>query len=383
MDEKCKKILDDSRILLHAKTVKELAEKGAKVVIMAHQGRPGGNDFSTLEEHSKKLGEVLRLPVMYVNDVYGEKAKRAIASLNPGDILVLGNVRTVPGEMEEKTPLEHSRSEMVGTLAPLFDLYVNDAFSVAHRSQASVVGFAHVLPSAVGRLMEEELDSLHKVTEEERKERPCMYVLGGAKVEEAVGITNYALSNRIADRILTGGLVAGLFLHAQGVDLGEENLKNLEKRKELRFVPDAQGILHRFPDKVVLPQDLAVNEGGKRVELAIRKLPAKGPIEDIGSKTAQEYVEIVSQAKMIIFHGPLGVYENPEFAKSSRAVFKAISQSGAFTVAGGGDTMAALHQFGLTKRISYLSTGGGALLDFLMGKTLPGVEVLRIKSRSD
>ena len=222
VDPETKKILDYTRIKRHGETtIKELAEKGAKVVVLAHQGRKGDPDFIPLKQHAEILGKVLGKPVKYVDDVFGEKAKNAIKSLKNGEILVLENVRTFDGETKKGTPEEHAETEFVKNLAPLADLFVNDAFAAAHRAHVSIVGFTAVLPSAAGRIMERELKSLSRVLE--NPEKPCVFVLGGAKADDSLEISRYVLSNNIADYVLTGGVVGHVFLAAKGVNLGKPN----------------------------------------------------------------------------------------------------------------------------------------------------------------
>ena len=263
VDPETKKILDDTRIRAHGETtLKELSEKGAKVVVLAHQGRPGDPDFIPLKQHAERLEELLGKPVKYVDDLYGEKAKRAIRELENGEILVLENTRTYPEERKSKTPEEHAESDFIKALAPLADLFVNDAFSAAHRSHASVVGFTAVLPSVAGRIMERELKALSRVLES--PEKPCVFILGGAKADDSLKISQYVLKNNIADYILTGGITGHLFLVATGVDLGKPNMKLLEKQKVLGLVPGIKDLMAEYPGKIKVPVDVAVEVEGKR-----------------------------------------------------------------------------------------------------------------------
>jgi phosphoglycerate kinase len=223
IDPGTKKILEDARIRAHAETtIRELADKGAKVVILAHQGRKGDPDFIPLRQHSEILGKILKKPVKYVDDLYGEKAKNAIKSLKSGEILVLENVRTFAGETRDGTPEEHGKTELVRNLAPLADLFVNDAFAAAHRAHASIVGFTAALPSVAGRIMERELKSLSKVLE--NPEKPCIFILGGAKADDSLEISKYVLDKEIANHVLTGGVVGQVFLAANGIDLGKPKM---------------------------------------------------------------------------------------------------------------------------------------------------------------
>ena len=375
VDPETKKVLSDTRIRAHGETtIKELAEKGAKVVILAHQGRPGEPDFISLEQHAEILGKILGKPVKFVDDVYGEKAQKAIRELKSGEILVLDNVRKFPGERKKATPEEHSKSELVMNLAPLADIFVNDAFAAAHRAHASIVGFTVLLPSAAGRIMERELKALSKVLE--NPEKPCVYILGGAKADDSLQISKYVLDNNIADHVLTGGITGHLFLVARGYDLGKPNMELLEKKELMGLVPGIKELMEKYPGKIETPVDLAVEVEGKRKEITVEELPTEHPIYDIGTKTIEKYSQIISNAKSIVFSGPPGVYEKEEFLKGTKGLFEAIASSNAFSLVGGGHSVAAVHSLGLADKMSYISTAGGALIEFLMGKELPGVAAL-------
>jgi len=375
VDPETKKILDDTRIRAHGETtLKELSEKGAKVVVLAHQGRPGDPDFIPLKQHAERLEELLGKPVKYVDDLYGEKAKQAIRELENGEILVLENTRTYPEERKSKTPEEHAESDFIKALAPLADLFVNDAFSAAHRSHASVVGFTAVLPSVAGRIMERELKALSRVLES--PEKPCVFILGGAKADDSLKISQYVLKNNIADYILTGGITGHLFLVATGVDLGKPNMEMLEKQKVLGLVPGIKDLMAEYPGKIKVPVDVAVEVEGKREELSVKDLPTDHPIFDIGTETIKEYSRIIKEAKSIVVSGPPGAYEKKEFIKGTRGIFEAVAESKAFSLVGGGHTVAAVHELGLSNRMSYISTAGGALIEFLMGSKLPAVVAL-------
>ena len=375
VDPETKKVTSDVRIRAHAETtIKELAEKGAKVVILAHQGRKGDPDFTPLKQHAGILAKILKCPVQYVDDVYGEKAKKAIKALKSGEILVLENVRSFDGETKNGTPEQQAKTELVQNLAPLADLFVNDAFAAAHRGHASMVGFTAVLPSVAGRIMERELKSLSRALE--KPEKPCVYVMGGAKADDSLEISKYVLGNGIADYVVVGGVTAQLFLAAKGFDLGKGNMAFLAKKELTGLVPGIQALLKQYPDKILLPDDVALDVGGKRKEILVGKLPTEYSIFDIGAKTAENYAKLVAKAKSIVVSGPMGVYENKEFNHGTKRVFEAIADSKAFSLAGGGNTIAAIQEYGLSKKIGYISTAGGALIEFLMGKKLPGVVAL-------
>ena len=375
VDPESKKVLDDARIRAHGQTtIKELVEKGAKVVILAHQGRKGDSDFIPLKQHAEILSKILGKPVKYVDDVFGEKAKDAIKNLKSGEILVLENVRMFAAETKEGTPEEHAKTELVKNLAPLANLFVNDAFAAAHRAHVSMVGFTAVLQSAAGRIMERELKSLSRILE--NPEKPCVFILGGAKADDSLEISRYVLNNRIADYILTGGVVGQVFLAARGFDLGKPNMDFLEKKELMSLVPGIKELVQKFPDEIRTPKDLALDVSGKREEISVGELPANYSTFDIGAKTVEDYVKVIRDAKSIVVSGPMGVFENSEFSFGTKSIFEAIAGSKAFSLAGGGHTIAALQEFGLSNKISYVSTAGGALIEFLMGKKLPGVVAL-------
>ncbi len=382
VDPQTKKVLDDTRIKAHGETtIKELSHKGAKVVILAHQGRPGDPDFIPLNQHAEILGKVLGKPVKYVDDLYGEKAKEAIKALKAGEILVLANTRTFAEEQKSKTPEEHAKSQFIRELAPLADLFVNDAFSTAHRSHASVVGFTAVLPSAAGRIMERELKALSKVLE--APEKPCVFILGGAKADDSLKISNYVLNNGIADHVLTGGVTSQLFLAAAGTDLGKPNREFLEKQKVLGLIPGIKELMDRCPGKIKVPVDVAIEVDGNRKELSVKKLPTEYPIYDIGTETIKDYGQIIAGAKSIVISGPPGVYEKKEFLKGTKGLLGAIAASNAFSLVGGGHTVAAVAELGLSDKMSYISTAGGALIEFLMGGKLPGVVALEEAAKNN
>jgi phosphoglycerate kinase len=278
------------------------------------------------------------------------------------------------------SPEEASKTELVQNLAPLADLFVNDAFAAAHRGHVSMVGFTAVLPSAAGRIMERELKSLSKALE--KPDKPSVYVMGGAKADDSLEISKYVLGNGIADYVLVGGVTSQLFLAAKGFDLGKKTMDFLAKKELTGLIPGIKALMDQYGDKVVVPVDIAVDVEGKRKQIPVSKLPTEYSIFDIGAKTVENYAKIIKSAKSIVVSGPMGVYENKEFNYGTKKVFEAIANSKAFSLAGGGNTIAAIQEYGLTKKISYISTAGGALIEFLMGKKLPGVTALETATKT-
>ena len=375
IDMETKKILDETRIRTHGEaTIKELVQKGAKVVILAHQGRPGEPDFTSLEQHAVILSKVLGKRIKYTNDIFGEKVQKAIKELQNSEVIVLENVRNFADERNKGTPEEHAKTEMVQKLAPLTDLFVNDAFAVAHRAHVSIVGFTAVLPSVAGRIMERELESLRKVLE--NPEKPCVFILGGAKADDSLEISKYVLDNGVADYVLTGGVAGHVFLVARGFDLGKPNVDFLQRKELMRIVPGIQELMQRYPEEIKAPLDIAVEVDGGRKELSVDELPTNYPILDVGAKTVENYAKIIGNAKSIVVSGPMGVYEKSEFVFGTKRIFGEVANSQGFSLAGGGHTVAALQKLELSNKISYMSTAGGALTEFLMGKKLPGVTAL-------
>jgi len=375
VDLKTKKVTSDVRIRAHGEaTIKDLTEKGAKVVILAHQGRKGEPDFIPMKQHAEILEKIINKPVNFVDDLFSEKAQSAIKNMKSGQILVLDNVRGFDGETKKGTPEEHSKTELVRNLAPLADLFVNDAFAAAHRAHVSMVGFTAVLPSAAGRIMERELKSLSKALE--NPEKPCLFIMGGAKADDSLEISKYVLSNNIADTVIAGGVTSQVFLAAKGYNLGEKNMAFLAKKKVVDLIPGIRDLIQMYPKGIATPEDLALDMNGQRKEISITELPTEYSIFDVGAKTIDKYNQLIKEAKSIVLSGPMGVYEKKEFSIGTKKIFEEIANSDAFSLAGGGHTISALKQFGLSDKISYISTAGGALIEFLMGKKLPCVVAL-------
>ncbi|MCD6248142.1 MAG: phosphoglycerate kinase [Hadesarchaea archaeon] len=373
LDPETGEILDDTRIRECSRTLKELLDKGAKLVILAHQGRPGSEDFTTLERHSKKLSEVLGREVKYVDDVFGSRAKEAIGELKEGEAILLENVRFYSEEVLKRPAEEQANTHMVRELSKVVDIYVNDAFAAAHRSQPSLVGFGVALPAVAGRLMERELRGLGKAL---KPERPCVYLLGGAKIEDSFSLIENVFAKGTADMVLSGGLVGQAFLSASGYDIGKVNLDFIIKKSSEEQIERAKKLLSDYGEKIKLPVDLVIDEEGNPREITIDQLPVESRISDIGHRTVEEFSKLIKEAKTVVANGPVGVFEKPEFAEGTRKLLQAMGESDAFTIIGGGHMVAAAKEMGLADKIDHVSTGGGACLRFLSGEKLPVVEVL-------
>ena len=366
-------LLDDTRIRLHAETIAELANKGAKTVIIAHQSRPGKKDFTTLEQHAEALSNLLDRPVSYVDDIFGSNAREAIGGLHSGDILLLENVRFYSEEILQREAPQQAETHMVKLLSPLADYFINDAFAAAHRSQPSLVGFAVNLPSAAGRVMERELNALYSAVS--NVERPCVYVLGGVKVDDSIRVMENALEAGSADYILTTGLVANIFLWGGGVNIRKHNQNFIKDRDYCAYVKKAQELCKKFKDQILVPTDLAVCKDDKQLEYPVDQLPNL-PIFDLGTETTTEYARVIRNARTIFANGPAGVFEKEGFNQGTEDILNAISSSPGFSIIGGGHLAAAANQMGLGG-ISHISSGGGASISLIAGERLPAVEVLK------
>ena len=367
-------ILDDTRLKLHARTIKELSNKGAKVVILAHQSRPGKKDFTTLSQHADALSDILNLRVKYCDSIFSSSAKQAIKDLKPHEILLLENVRFFSEESLSRSPEEQSKTLLVRHLSPLIDYYVNDAFAAAHRSQASLVGFTVNTPSAAGRLMEEELTVIQNALD--NVEHPCVFLLGGMKPEDSIEVMENVLSNGTADSILTTGIVGNIVLWASGADIGEVNRDFIISRGYEDMVEKSKELIDRFGDKVKYPIDIACDIGGERVDIDFREIPNES-IFDIGVKTINYYAKEIRDSKSIFANGPAGVFEDPKFAMGTEDLINAIANADGFSLIGGGHIAAATAGLGLENQMSHVSSGGGACISMLAGKKLAAVEALK------
>jgi phosphoglycerate kinase len=375
LDEKTGKIVDNERIREHAKTIKELSDKGAKVVILAHQGRKGDPDFVSLNQHAILLSAHIGKPIKFVDDIIGYKAIQMIKSLNRGEILLLDNVRFLDEETQEKSAEEHAKSKLVQTLTPLVNVFIQDAFSACHRAHASIVGFSKVLPTCIGRVMENELKACEKIL---NPEKPLVGIFGGAKVDDCLDVMQRMLVEKKLDYALTCGLVGNLFLLAKGYEIGKSSIEVLEKKGALKLKTVAKGMLEKYEKKILLPVDVAFEKNNERFETKIENLPTEAMICDIGKETVEKYKEIIKNAKTIIGKGPAGIYEKDIFQLGTKLLLQAITESKAFSLIGGGDLGVAIDKLGIDrKKFSYVSIAGGALITYLSGKPMPGIETIK------
>ncbi len=369
-------ILSLKRIEEHARSIRELPP--CKLVLLAHQSRPGKKDFSPLIEHTKVLSKVLDRDVTYIPSLFHERALQAIKEMQVGDIILLENSRFYSEEVSLKdAPQEvQENTHIVKLLSKAADIYINDAFSAVHRSQPTLVGFTRILPSCAGPLMEKELKALSRVMES--PERPCVAILGGLKVDDSIKVAENLLANGICDTILTTGVVGSMFQWADGYDLGTININFIrqEIKETDQLIERCKKMLKDHRDKIQYPRDMAINMDGKRVRIIVDDLPAKGPIYDISFDTIAMYSSIIQKARTIIANGPSGVYENPDFAAGTIEIFRAINESPGFSIMGGGETTAVIKEKKF-EDIDHVSTGGGALINYLSGKEMPVLIALK------
>ena len=374
MDKKTLKIINDVRIRAVIPTIRELLGKKAKLVILAHQSRKGKWDFTDLSQHAQLLSKNLNTPVRYVNDVLGEEAQKAIKEVKEGEVLLLGNVRELDSESKSLPMEEHAKGELVTALAPLFDVYVCDAFGAAHRSQCSLVGFDDVLPSASGRLMAKEMYALETIFNNPR--RPSVFILGGAKFGDVPHMIDRVLGSNTADTVIVVGLAGNAFLMARGVDIGEASKAPLQEELTEENFKKAQDVMSKYGQRILLPTDVAVEKDGKRVSVNIGDMATAGAALDIGDQSVEKFRKVLQVSKTSFMSGPAGMFEKDGFEVGTKAIMTAMVESGGLSVLGGGHTSAAAERFDLADSMSYVSTGGGALETFLLKDPLPVIVAL-------
>jgi len=370
LDPASNQILDDGRILAAKPTLDSLLQ--GRVVVLSHQSRPGRGDFTSMQQHALVLQKNCSQRVSFVEDVMGPTARQAIRDIRNGEVLVLDNVRLCSEENLEDSGEKLAKTNLVKRLAPLFDLYVNDAFATAHRAQASLVGFPYLLPSAAGKLMEAELGAIKQLMQ--NPARPSTYILGGAKVEDKVPVIENILATKAADNVLVGGNVAKIFLKASEHKLGESD------ERELGDVTDevlkANRILSKYRRRIVLPSDFGMESDGGRVEVELNALSRGGRALDIGPKSAADFSGIIERSKTVVASGPMGVFEQDGFETGTKVILETMAKSNAFTVIGGGHLAGYAGILHIADRLTHVSTAGGAMLSMLAGEELPAITAL-------
>jgi phosphoglycerate kinase len=374
-------LADDSRLRKSLPTIRELADAGARTVILAHQGDTEDyRSLVSLAPHAKRLEELLGRPVGFVADVCGPAAVERIEALRSGHLLLLENVRYLTEEVStfvnfvKLTPGQMARTWLVRTLAPLADLFVCEAIAAAHRSTPSLVGFVETLHAAGGRLFVDELNALTRI--KESPAQPCIFLLGGSRIADAFSMMDQVLREGTAHRILTGGLTGEVMLLAQGHRLGGPTEQLIRDKGVWPFVKKARALLDAYGERILCPTDQAVNAGG-RVELTLDELPSEQLLVDVGAVTIARYVEEIGRAATIFVNGPVGVYEQPVSALGTERLWTAVADAPGYAVIGGGDSVAAAGRFGVQERMGYVCTSGGGMVRFLSGQKLPVLEALR------
>lgn len=387
IDPVTKKIINDNRIRMSIPTIKYILDQKGKLAIIAHQGDTlDYHNLIPMAEHADKLSALLGVNVDYIDDVAGPAAQQAVKDLKPGEAVLLGNLRYYSEEIStfedavKLKPEEMLQTYLVRNLAPLVDYYVNDAFAAAHRNAPSMVAFQEILPTAGGILLMNEIDALTKVMT--MPEKPSVFVLGGAKISDAFEMMKQVLANGTADKILACGITGEIMLMAQGISIGEKKEKYIRDRSLDVFIALAREYLKDYPNKIIVPLDLAYEKDGKRSEVMVNQLPIDEMFMDIGTRTIELFKDILENAGTIFVNGPAGVYENSLFEKGTKEIWESIANADGYSVIGGGDTVSAAARFIDTTKINYVCTAGGAMVRFLSGKKLPLIEaMLKASSR--
>jgi phosphoglycerate kinase len=364
------RITDDTRIRETLPTIRTLLGQGAKVILVSHFGRPKGQVVEELRltPIAARLSELLGKSVVKTNDVVGEEVQKQVNAMNDGDIVLLENVRFHPGE-------EKNDPELAKQLAGLADLYVNDAFGAAHRAHASTEGVAHHLPAVAGLLMEKEIEVLGNALH--NPDRPFTAIVGGAKVKDKIAVIDHLLN--IVDNLIIGGGLAYTFLKAQGHEIGHSLVDEEKVDLALEFIEKAKekGVNLLLPVDVVVAEQFGADANTEVVD--VNAIPSDWQGLDIGTKTSELYANVINQSKLVVWNGPMGVFELEPFSHGTRVVAEACAKTQGYTVIGGGDSAAAVEKFNLADRMDHISTGGGASLEFMEGKDLPGVVALNDK----
>ncbi|RPK08827.1 phosphoglycerate kinase [Priestia endophytica] len=365
------KVTDETRIKAALPTINYLIEQGAKVILASHLGRPKGEVVEELRLTPvvERLQDLLGKPVAKADEAYGENVKQMISNMNEGEVLVLENVRFYAGE-------EKNDSELAKAFSELADVYVNDAFGAAHRAHASTAGIAEHIPAVAGFLMEKELEVLGKALS--NPERPFTAIIGGAKVKDKIGVIDHLLDK--VDNLIIGGGLSYTFIKALGHDVGKSLLEEdkIDLAKSFMDKAKEKGVNFYVPVDVIVADDFSNDANTQIVD--IDSIPSDWEGLDAGPKTREIYVDVIKNSKLVIWNGPLGVFELDAFANGTKAVAEALAEAtDTYSVIGGGDSAAAAEKFGLADKMSHISTGGGASLEFMEGKELPGVVALNNK----
>ncbi|MDR0439183.1 MAG: phosphoglycerate kinase, partial [Methanocalculaceae archaeon] len=341
--------------------------------VLAHQSRPGKEDFTTLEAHADLLERLLGMSVTYVDDIFGRCAKNVICKSHPGDVILMENIRFNAEENLTMKPEDAKNTHLVKKLASMADIFVNDAFGTAHRSQPTITGLPFALHTVAGLLMEKEIKNLSRVFTSAPK--PVTFVLGGTKVDDSISVAGHVLANGTADHVAIIGVVANVFYLAKGIDIGIPSTNLIKILGYDGEISKAKAILDAHPDKVILPKYVAVKQNGERREYTVGATPTDCPILDMGNLSIEIFSKLLRESGTVVFNGPAGMFERQEFTTGTYELLHAATNA-EFSVCGGGHTAAVIKQLGLESMYSHLSTGGGACIEFLTGKKLPALDAL-------
>lgn len=374
IDRNTLRIENTAKVEAATVTLKELLSRGATVVMLAHQGRPGDYDFTSLAGHCQVMRKSIGTDIDFVDDTCGDRAMAAIRNMKKGSALLLENVRNLDYEQKKGTAAEHANTGLVRNLSPLFDYFVNDAFAAVHRPHCSMVGFTATLPSAAGRLMENELRHLSPLID--NPSRPAAYVFGGKKFGDFLPTLKSVAGSSRVDHILLTGFLAVSFLMAKGIKVDEATASAIRSEADEAFFREAKELMNGS-SKIVLPADMGFEVGGRRQDMPVETWPADGRALDIGRETIGDYAKTISGSHTVFISGPAGVYERREYETGTKSIFEAAARDGIYSVIGGGHTSAAAQKLGFDRKVSYMSTGGGALEALISGKKLAVLDCLR------
>ncbi len=371
-------IMGIDRFRAHVETVRKLRE--SKVVIVAHQSRPGKDDFTSLKQHAQIFSHLIGKRITFIDQLFGSRVNEAVSSMSAGDVIMLENARFYSEEADLNSADLMEKSNIVRSLSPVFDYFIIDAFAAIHRAQTTLVGFKRQKPNIAGSLVEREVTMVDRFRI--MKEKPKIAILGGAKIDDSISVSENFLASSSVDRILTGGVVGTIFIWASGVDIGKKNREFIIKNNPgyEKLLEKCRNILSKYGDRIMMPEDFILNPSGRRIYVN-GKIPDDETIGDIGIDTVVRYSEEIDRARGIFMNGPMGIYEIEAYSAGTREIMRSMAHSNAFRIAGGGHTLSALDILGLTGSIDHASTGGGALISYLSGESMPVLEALKESKR--